>query len=526
MRATQLNTAVFAFGRFNPPTIGHGRLVEVVKKQPGTPFLFLTHTQKPKTDPLTFEQKVKYAKASFTNIKIGDSSVRTLIQALQKLESLGFTNVIMVAGDDRVQQFTEFLPKYNGKDYSFDSVKVVSAGERDPDSEGAMGMSASKMKAMAMAGDIKGFTKGTVNPDIAKNMYDDVRAGMGTTEAVENINEAQSSMPTVYVDMDGVLADFFTALAQYRGVDHWKDGGEDSVQDSIKAIQGTDFFSTLPVFSTAPNIINSVKAFTGGEWYINSSPLRGDHDNSKKHKLDWLKKNNFDPSGVIITGRKESYAINKQSNQPNILIDDKPSNLERWIAKGGIGIRYQATQDSPARVQKGLEVVKDYLEKHNGMIDPKDVAELNKAVDTGQLMENGGKIVPGVNTTHDVGPNEIKIQAKKMGFAVSKDGVPPIMKPKNLREYLEIVEDRDTKELKFQNKDGKYSMLSLPGTQKWQKDKKTAEPGTDKWFKTFKTLPYLTKGRKNHYMLPIKEKSIREILNVLKEYGVTKDEDK
>ena len=113
-----------------------------------------------------------------------------------------------------------------------------------------------------------------------------------------------------------------------------------------------------------------------------------------------------------------------------------------------------------------------------------------------------------------------------MGFAVSKDGVPPIMKPKNLREYLEVVEDRDTKELKFQNRDGKYSMLSLPGTQKWQKDKKTAEPGTDKWFKTFKTLPYLTKGRKNHYMLPIKEKSIREILNVLKEYGVTKDEDK
>lgn len=540
MRATELNTAVFAFGRFNPPTIGHGRLVEVVKKQPGQPFLFLTHTQKPKTDPLTFEQKIKYAKASFTNIRIGDSSVKTIIQALQKLESLGFSNVIMVAGEDRVQQFTEFLPKYNGRDYSFESVKVVSAGERDPDSEGAMGMSASKMKAMAMAGDLKGFTKGTVNPDIAKNMYDDVRAGMGTTEAVENIDEAQSSMPKVYVDMDGVLADFFSALAQYRGVDHWKDGGEDSVQDSIKAIQGTDFFSTLPVFSTAPNIINSVKAFTGGEWYINSSPLRDDHENSKKHKLDWLKNNNFDPSGVIITTRKESYAINKQTNQPNILIDDKPSNLERWTAKGGIGIRYQATQDSPERVQKGLEVVKDYLEKHNGMIDPTKVAELNKAVDTGQLVvdevesskvanavtptmtENGGKIVPGVNTTHDVGPNEIKIQAKKMGFDVSKDGVPPIMKPNNLREYLELIEDKDIKELKFQNRDGKYSMLSLPGTQKFQKDKKTAQPGTDKWFKTFKTLPYLTKGRKNHYMLPIKERTIKEILNVLKEYGVIK----
>ena len=514
MKATQLNTAVFAFGRFNPPTIGHGRVVDTIKNQPGVPFLFLTHTQKPKTDPLTFDQKVKYAKASFSDIKIGDSSVKTVIQALQKLESLGFAHVIMVVGDDRLQQFTDFLPKYNGKDYSFETVKVVSAGERDPDSDGAVGMSASKMKAMASAGDFKGFQKGTINPDIAKSMYDDVRAGMGVAE----MKEAQYPMPKVYVDMDGVLADFFTALAKFRGVDHWKDGGDESVQDSIEAIQGTDFFSTLPVFNTAPNIINSVKAFTGGEWYINSSPLRGDHENSKKHKLDWLKKHSFDPSGVIITGRKESYAINKQTNQPNILIDDKPSNLERWTARGGIGIRYQATQDNPARVQKGLEVVKNYLEKNNGMIDPKDVAELNKAVDTGQLMENGGKIVPGVNTTHDVGPNEIKIQAKKMGFAVSKDGVPPIMKPKNLREYMEAIEER---ELKFQNKDGKYSMLSLPGTQKWQKDKK-AEPGTDKWFKAWKTLPYLTKGRKNHYMLPIKEKSVREILNVLKEYGVIK----
>ena len=115
------------------------------------------------------------------------------------------------------------------------------------------------------------------------------------------------------------------------------------------------------------------------------------------------------------------------------------------------------------------------------MIDPKDVSELNKAVDTGQIIENGGRIVPGVNTTHDVGTNEIRIQAKKMGFSVSKDGVPPILKPKNLREYLEVIEDRDTKELKFQNKDGKYSMLSLPGTQKWQKDKKTDidEPSCD-----------------------------------------------
>ena len=113
MRATDLNTAVFAFGRLNPPTIGHGRLVDVVKNQPGKPFLFLTHTQKPNTDPLTFQQKLKYAKASFDGITIGYPDVKTIIQALQKLESLGFAHVILVAGSDRVKQFESFLTKYN-----------------------------------------------------------------------------------------------------------------------------------------------------------------------------------------------------------------------------------------------------------------------------------------------------------------------------------------------------------------------------------------------------------------------------
>ena len=71
---------------------------------------------------------------------------------------------------------------------------------------------------------------------------------------VEGINESIPNLPLVYVDMDGVIADFFSALAKFRGVDHWKDGGDDSVQDSIKAIAGTNFFSTLPVFPTAKQL--------------------------------------------------------------------------------------------------------------------------------------------------------------------------------------------------------------------------------------------------------------------------------
>jgi len=496
MRATDLNTAVFAFGRLNPPTIGHGRLVDMVKSQPGKPFLFLTHTQKPKTDPLTFQQKLKYAKASFDSITIGDPEVKTIIQALQKLESMGFAHVILVAGSDRVKQFESFLPKYNGKDYNFESVKVVSSGERDPDADGVEGMSASKLRQLAVNGDFKSFKQGVANPDIAKDMYNDVRAGMNIKEAVtENITDK----PKVYVDMDGVIADFFSALAQFRKVNHWKDEGEVSVEDSIKAIAGTEFFYTLPVFPTAKQLIEIVKGFTGGEWNICSSPLRGDHENSKKHKERWLRDNVFSPTDIIITGRKESYAVNKTNNIPNILIDDKPSNIERWIAKGGIGIRYQANKDNLSRISTALKLVETHFEK-NDSITSELVTKINQSVDSGQLIEWGGRVVKGVNTTIDVGVDAITKQSAKLGFKVDRDGRPP-----KLRERKSIFSELTEKELKFQNEKGDKSLLTLPGTKEYQKMKKTSEPGTEKWFKAYRTLPYMTKGRKNHYMLPVKE---------------------
>lgn len=604
MKATELNTAVFAFGRMNPITIGHSKLVDMVKQQPGKHFVFLTHTQKPKTDPLNYAQKVRYAKQSFDGVSIGDSSVKTIIQALQKLESLGYTNVILVAGSDRVSQFTEFLNKYNGKDYKFDSIKVVSAGERDPDSEGVEGMSASKMRQFAQDGDFESFSKGVVNKAIAKDMYNDVRSGMGITEIMgfathnpkrttikkkkavvdepsikdkiaarraaaakgdpdawssvgwkkESVNEALNFKPDVYVDMDGVIADFFSALAKFRGTTHWKDEGEMSVEDSIKAIAGTDFFSTLPVIPTAKQLISTVTSFTGGEWHICSSPLRGDHENSKKHKISWLKENGFNPTSVIITGRKESHAVTKdnQNFRPNILIDDKPENIQRWQGRNGIGIRYQANKDNVSRVQTALSIVQNYINKKTGPWTADEIKKLNNAVDSGTVMEMG-RVVKGVNTTVDVGVDAITKQSAKLGFKVTKDGVPPNINTKrekliNVLKEEEYDKKRDadavsgkprkisigggkkpkgyskdkaekaaidnikklpqfTKEDKFINQDGRYSLKgSTPASKEWEKAKKNSTPGTQDWFKTWKTLPLLTKGRKNHYMLPIKEK--------------------
>ena len=160
----------------------------------------------------------------------------------------------------------------------------------------------------------------------------------------------------VHIDMDGVIADYFSALAEFRKVNHWKDEGPITLDTSIKELRGTNFFETLPVFPFAKNLVNLVKSYTGGEYYINTSPLRDDLENSRKYKTKWLQKHNFVPNDIIVTKRKESYAVDKQTGIPNILIDDRPKNLEKWVARGGFGIRYQANEDSINVVKKGLEL--------------------------------------------------------------------------------------------------------------------------------------------------------------------------
>jgi len=185
-------TAVVAFGRMNPPTIGHKKLADKVASLPGDPYIFVSQSQKPKTDPLPFPEKLKFAQASFPNVTVGSNDVKTIIQALQKVNAMGYTDLIYVAGSDRIADFTNLINKYNGKEYNFDNIEVVSAGERDPDAEGAEGMSASKMRAAAAAGDFESFQQGVANPKIAQQMYDAVRKGMGVVEGAMK-RMAQSS---------------------------------------------------------------------------------------------------------------------------------------------------------------------------------------------------------------------------------------------------------------------------------------------------------------------------------------------
>ena len=155
---------------------------------------------------------------------------------------------------------------------------------------------------------------------------------------------------TIYVDMDGVIADFFSELASHYGVDHWKDLPDKD--KSVKELKGTDFFGRLPKFETSDDLIAFVDEVTDGQWSILSSPLRDDHENSSFWKRQWLDKHDYHPQEAIFTGRKEKYATT--DGVPNILIDDRPQNLERWKAKGGIAIRYQANENT-------LEELKDKI---------------------------------------------------------------------------------------------------------------------------------------------------------------------
>ena len=163
-------TVVFGFGRFNPSTIGHEAVIEkIASVAKGNPFfIYPSHTTGPK-DPLKHSLKIAWMRKMFPKYKkniIVDNTAKTVINIAEKLYKDGYKNLILVAGSDRVKEFDALLQRYNDAPdkkgnqlFKFDSVKVVSAGERDPDAEGVAGMSASKLRAAASNGKFDEFKR-------------------------------------------------------------------------------------------------------------------------------------------------------------------------------------------------------------------------------------------------------------------------------------------------------------------------------------------------------------------------------
>jgi hypothetical protein len=194
---------VFTFGRFNPPTNGHEKLIsKVASLAKGNNYrVYASKSQDAKKNPLDFNLKIKYMRKMFPkhgrNI-MSDKDVRNALDILVKLYDQGFTKVTMVVGSDRVNEFSALTNKYNGVKsrhgmYNFeDGINVVSAGERDPDSDDVSGMSASKMRAAAVDNDYAAFAKGLPSGfKDGKGLFSEIRKSMGIKEAADYHSHVQ-----------------------------------------------------------------------------------------------------------------------------------------------------------------------------------------------------------------------------------------------------------------------------------------------------------------------------------------------
>ena len=187
-----MSTAVFAFGRFNPPTIGHEKLINAViatnQREGGTAYIYGSHSQDSRKNPLSHSEKMGYLQKMFPRIKKSIQTKAKERNVLQIAHTLNekYDKLILVVGSDRVDDFTSLLNSYNGIKskhgfYEYKEIKVYSAGERDPDADGASGMSASKMRSAATKGDFESFISGASSELTIKekrNLMNDVRKGL------------------------------------------------------------------------------------------------------------------------------------------------------------------------------------------------------------------------------------------------------------------------------------------------------------------------------------------------------------
>ena len=188
-------TLTLAFGRFNPPHAGHQQLMDIAAQsaeaEESDYIIVPSRSQDAKKNPLDADTKVSMMRQLFPQHSeriINDGANRTIFDVLKKAHNDGYTNVRIVAGQDRVKEFDKLSQNYNGQLYQFDNMEVVSSGDRDPDAEGMEGLSSSRMRLAAMEGDFKTFRAGLPENTPRKSamaLFDTVRQSMNVKEAKE-----------------------------------------------------------------------------------------------------------------------------------------------------------------------------------------------------------------------------------------------------------------------------------------------------------------------------------------------------
>ena len=196
-------TLTIAFGRFNPPTVGHGKLLSAAEKAAAGEDLkiYPSRSQDAKKNPLDPDMKISFMKKmfpDFAEVIINDDEMKSIFNVLVAADEAGYKNVNIIVGSDRQSEFENLATKYNGELYNFDNIRVISAGVRDADAEGVEGMSASKMRKAVIDDDFKSFRRGTpkeLDDGDTTALFDAVRAGMKVKKKKKEVTELWQIAP-------------------------------------------------------------------------------------------------------------------------------------------------------------------------------------------------------------------------------------------------------------------------------------------------------------------------------------------
>jgi nicotinic acid mononucleotide adenylyltransferase len=409
-------SVVFAFGRFNPPTIGHELLVKAVKKlaqqRNADHVIYASRTQDAKKNPLSVEKKVKYLKLMFksTNFAAANDQERTFIEAAKALNKK-YKNIIMIAGSDRIAEFKRLLNTYNGKDFNFDTIEVVSAGERDPDADDATGMSASKMRSLAVKGSYSEFKKGlpsTVRDIDGKRLMNDIRDGMGLEPIKEQIVLVKDELREKFFrgeifnegDIVESAGERFTIVK--RGSNHLllKEASGNLVSKWIQDVQPTeekeDMNEALTDKTLRPTDKIKVARIIATMLGIDNAETSSNPENLINQALRKVRTKALNPEALHILDKMLNLAT-EQGIQYDATL--KPSKLKEGVTQIGGTDKIETTTDSVVvnknskyNIAKDILRFNDFkkLQKMNSVKEEEEVKTPGQTNQIGETLSSSG----------------------------------------------------------------------------------------------------------------------------------------
>ena len=369
------NTAVCAFGRMNPITIGHRKLIDVMSEIPGHKLLYLSHTQNKKKDPLSYSQKLKWAKKIFEGkVNVIESHAINMFYMLHEIYEKGYKKIVYVCGEDRYDEMISVLNKYNGYDtsakdayYSFDEISVICAGQRDEDSlDEVSSASASKARKFASDGDFENFARIVpLSIEDARKMFNEVRSGLGLTSICETLD--LSDKKVIMTD----LRTFFKEIIPEDLIAINKS----SAHDEIYRIKPANIFK-----DTGSTLEDYVKERI--EDLINQANNQ-QNKHLKKSNLDII---NISIEGYQIYGYEAQVSRSYKSFKLNFLLQDQNGEEDNFVTyiTNSLGLKKSLTPNKVLKetfkvpYDKMIEQIEIVSESSNNSDDANNSLDITK----------------------------------------------------------------------------------------------------------------------------------------------------